>query len=78
MTRLAEAGCEMPEIATITGHSLKDAEAILEAHCLGRTTKFARSAVAKPERAASAAGTDGEQKLENNQTVPDAAKDKLL
>jgi len=63
----------MPEITTITGHSLKDAEAILAAHHLGRTTKLAGSAVAKPERAASAAGTDGEQKLENNHTVPDAA-----
>jgi hypothetical protein len=26
--------------------------------------------------AAAATGTDGEQKLENNQTVPDPAKDK--
>jgi hypothetical protein len=42
------------------------------------TTKLAASAVAKLERAATATGTDGEQKLENNQTVPDAAKDKWL
>jgi len=32
-----------PEIATITGHSLKDVEAILDAHYLGMTTKFAPS-----------------------------------
>jgi hypothetical protein len=42
----------MPEIATITGHSLKNVEAILDAHYLGRTTKLAASAVAKLERAA--------------------------
>jgi integrase len=60
VTRLAEAGCEVPEIATITGHSLADVEAILDAHYLGRTTKLALSAVAKLERAAR---TDGEQGL---------------
>jgi len=80
VTRLAEAGCEVPEIATITGHSLKDVEAILDAHYLCWTTKLAVSAVAKLERAAAATGTDGEQKLENKvengQTVPDAAGDK--
>jgi hypothetical protein len=31
---------------------------------------------AKLERAAAATGTDGEQKLQNNQTVPEAAWDK--
>ena len=58
----------------LTGHSLKDVEAILDAHYLGRITKLAVSAVAKLERAAAATGTDGEQKLENKvengQTVP--------
>jgi integrase len=80
VTRLAEAECEAPEIATITGHSLKDVEAILDAHYLGRTTKLAASAVAKLERAAAATGTDGEQKLENKvengQSVPDAVGNK--
>jgi len=66
----------VPETATITGHSLKNAEAILNTHYLGRTTKLAASAVAKLERAATATGIDGEQKLENNQTVPDATRDK--
>ena len=56
VTRLAEAGCEVPEIATIIGHSLADVEAILDAHYLGRTTKLAASAVAKLERAARADG----------------------
>jgi hypothetical protein len=61
-----------PEIAAITGHSLKDVEAILDGHYLGRTIKLAA------RWTAAATGTDGEQKLENNQTVPDAAKDKSL
>ena len=56
VTRLAEAGCEVPEIATTTGHSLADVEATLDAHYLGRTTKLAVSAVAKLERAARADG----------------------
>jgi integrase len=41
VTRPAEAGCETREIATITGHSLKDVEAIVDAHYLGWTTKLA-------------------------------------
>ena len=65
VTRLAEAGCEVPEIATITGHSLKDVEVILDAHYLGRTTKLADSAVAKLERAEADKRTDDEQKLQN-------------
>jgi hypothetical protein len=32
--------------------------------------------VAELERTAAATGTDGGQKLENNQTVPDVARDK--
>jgi integrase len=36
VTRLAIAGCSVPQIATITGHSLKDVEAILDAHYLMR------------------------------------------
>lgn len=76
MTRLTEDGCKVPEIATITGHSVNDVEAILDAHYLGWTTKLAVPAVAKLERAAATTGTDGERKLENNPTVPDAARDK--
>jgi hypothetical protein len=34
------------------------------------------SRAAKLERAAAATGTDGEQKLQNNRTIPDAAWDK--
>jgi hypothetical protein len=48
--RFAVAGATVPEIATITGHSLRDAEAILDAHYLGRDVKLAESAVRKLER----------------------------
>ena len=42
LSGLAEAECEAPEIATITGHSRKEVEAILDAHYLGMTTKARR------------------------------------
>jgi hypothetical protein len=58
-----------PEIATITGHSVKDVEAILDAHYLGPTTKLADSAVAKLERAEADKATYGEQKLQNTESV---------
>jgi hypothetical protein len=46
---------------TITGHSLKDVEAILDAHYLGRTTKLAVSAVAKLEPVEADKRTDEER-----------------
>jgi hypothetical protein len=49
-SRLAEASCTVPEIASIAGHSLADVEAILGAHFLGRTTTVAVSGIAKLER----------------------------
>jgi integrase len=48
--RLAIAGGTVPEIATFTGHSLKDVESILERHYLGRDVRLAESAVRKLER----------------------------
>lgn len=50
VTRLAIAGCEVPEIATITSHSLKYVGAILDAHYLSRNTQLAESAIMKLER----------------------------
>jgi integrase len=47
VTRLAIAGCTVPEIASITGHSLKDVEQILDAHYLGGRVELAESAVLK-------------------------------
>ncbi|MEH2510182.1 integrase [Nitrobacteraceae bacterium AZCC 1564] len=45
--RLALAGSTVPEIATFTGHSLKDVEAILDRHYLGRDLRLAESAARK-------------------------------
>jgi len=50
VTRLALAGCSVPEIATITGHSLKDVESILDAHYLGRDVRLAEEAIRKLEK----------------------------
>ncbi|MGR3792963.1 tyrosine-type recombinase/integrase [Vannielia sp. SX4] len=49
VTRLALARCTTPEIATITGHSLKQVETILDAHYLSRDAKLALSAIRKRE-----------------------------
>jgi integrase len=49
VTRLALAGCEVPEIATFTGLSLKTVHSILDAHYLSRDVRLAESAVRKLE-----------------------------
>jgi integrase len=49
VTRLAEADCSHPEIAAITGHSMRDVGAILDKY-LARTDKIALAAIAKLER----------------------------
>jgi integrase len=50
VTRLALAGCNEAEIATITGHSLPDVGSILDAHYLHRDPALADSAIAKLEK----------------------------
>lgn len=60
VTRLALAGCTVPEIAAITGHSLRDVEAILDAHYLGGKVELAEAAIVKLN---AAFGTPIEQKL---------------
>ncbi len=52
VTMLAEAGCSVPEIASITGHSLKSVHTILEKY-MSRTKALAKSAMAKFENASS-------------------------
>ncbi|CAN5440225.1 hypothetical protein BH11PSE4_BH11PSE4_41290 [soil metagenome] len=47
VTRLALAGCTVPQIAAITGHSLKDVETILEANYMGGQAEFADQAIVK-------------------------------
>jgi integrase len=49
VVRLAIAGATVSQIATFTGHSLKDVEAILDAHYLGRDIQLAEAAVLKLE-----------------------------
>jgi integrase len=49
VTRLAEAGCTIPEIAAITGHSYKSANDIVERY-LPRTRGLAVSAIAKLQK----------------------------
>jgi integrase len=48
-TRLALAGCEVPQIAAITGHSQKDASAVLDAHYMGGSVELAEQAMRKLE-----------------------------
>jgi hypothetical protein len=45
VVRLAIAGATVPQIATFTRHGLKDVEAILDAHYLGRDIQSAEQAV---------------------------------
>lgn len=49
VTRLALAGCSTSQIASITGHSLKDVESILDAHYLGGKIQLAEQAILKLE-----------------------------
>jgi integrase len=49
VTRLALVGCTEAEIATITGHSLRDVRSILDAHYLHRDIELARTAINKLE-----------------------------
>ena len=49
VVRLALAGATVPQIATFTGHGLRDVEAILDAYYLGRDVKLAEIAVMKLE-----------------------------
>jgi hypothetical protein len=50
VVRPAPAEATMPQIATFTGHSLKDVEAIIDAHCLGRDVQLAQAAELKLEK----------------------------
>jgi integrase len=50
VTRLALAECTESEIATVTGHSLRDVRTILDAHYLNRDPALAESAIRKLER----------------------------
>lgn len=47
VTRLALAGCTVPQIAAITGHSPRDVDEILKAHYLGGQSELAEQAIVK-------------------------------
>jgi integrase len=49
VVRLALADAMVPQIASFTGHSLRDVEAILDAHSLGPDVQLAEIAVMKLE-----------------------------
>jgi integrase len=49
VTRLSLAGCTVPEIVSITGHSLRDVGKILDAHYLHRDPALAAAAIRKLE-----------------------------
>ena len=59
VTRLALVGCSEAEIATITGHSLRDVRSILDAHYLHRDIELARSAITKLEMGYAKKPADG-------------------
>lgn len=50
VVRLARAGCTLPEIVAITGHSMKAATEILERHYLSADQRISESAIAKLEQ----------------------------
>jgi len=50
VTRLAIAGASVQQIATITGHSLKDVEPILDTHYLNRDFGITETAISKLEK----------------------------
>lgn len=56
VVNMAIASCTVPEIASITGHPLKDAEAILETHYLGRDHRLGESAISKADKHAKKLG----------------------
>jgi integrase len=47
VTRLALSNCTVPEIASITGHSMETVQNILDAHYLGGRVELAESAIKK-------------------------------
>lgn len=51
VTRLALAGCTVPEIASLTGHSIRTVTDLLDKHYLGERAALAEAAIVKLEKA---------------------------
>jgi hypothetical protein len=49
VTRLVIAGCSLPQVCEITGHTHAEANAILKAHYLARDPQIAMAAIRKVE-----------------------------
>jgi hypothetical protein len=78
VTRLALVECTEAEIATITGHSLRDVRSILGAHYLHRDQALAESAIRKLETgyAQTKKETVSGSKQQNGPTSPTAKREK--
>lgn len=50
VTRMALAGCTAPEIASVTGHSMRDVYHIIDVHYLGSRQELAQRAIEKLEQ----------------------------
>ncbi|WP_342106368.1 tyrosine-type recombinase/integrase [Methylobacterium sp. SI9] len=66
VTRLALAGSTEAEIATITGHALRDVRSILDAHYLNRDPALAESAIRKLEARHDGRSVDGDRTNSSN------------
>ncbi len=66
VTRLALVGCSEAEIATITGHGLRDVRSILDAHYLHRDRALAESAIRKLEMGYAQRVTEAKTGTESN------------
>ncbi len=71
VTMLAEAGCSVPEIASITGHSLRSVHTILEKY-MSRTRTLAKSAMTKFENASSTDFANRLQTFDHREANADA------
>ena len=67
VTRLALAGCTVPEICAITGHSHEEANAILQAHYLHRDPQIAWNAIRKLEAFTASLSQTGSQTVDREQ-----------
>lgn len=81
VTRLALTGATPPEIAAITGHSLKDVGEILDAHYLNRDPQLAWNAIRKLEIGMAnwtGSGTDSPNYAPNWSTLSEAEIEKAM
>jgi integrase len=74
VTRFALAGCTVPEIVTITGHSLRDVGSILDTHYLKRDPELARSAIRKLERSTRRSSSRPTSRPTKRQLRPDTPR----